>query len=1340
MFGSINKNNTQNQSELGAQISDKTTRFLKTVSRDEMVLPSDRAMELVRKDEVARNMLKQRMFKNINKKLEQEEIENNRVDEWKEAKIPIFSENTNVVQPCKEVENTSDLESWLDHPLLNESDDLEQHRREVIKTLRKNKLIRPRCDKCHREYTKRCYYCMGKAKTGRQALKHKCNRQIPLYKETKLIYSQILQKKRQLIQSALLQGSDIYWTIEGKVYRDPEIVAKFEFNGFRTHVHETLRGGMMEGGKDDVDEKVNGSLVVKNGNIPDNIEDDVQVVVFQDERVPDLIICENPNYKPQLPPKDKIDPNFMESVKRMRASRKVRTEQMKVYLQPNQTNINGLNVEGSRNREKPVNFQEGMSKRFRVKTKMYAQHQAKREKQQQPIHKERGPNGTMYAASAPLYEGDPAFRLNKKSTPFEDQMQYTRHCQTLQQIQVVCLDPIVGTMMLPMPAPSLFNICTEWSDSIVRMWIPTIREEYDHTYDYAIRRLENQLIAIAIPYLGHYLIAVYPNQMKATGENLSIFSQYEFDSRESIFDVPETPVTILRDQLKTIVSVPQYLIQYAERWLGGKNMTNYTISSYMTDFRKWWPKTANRMFDAPTSSQILAALFHSSRQKQVSLFEHLGVNFDVLNLQHDNTKLLVELPKHRTFWSFVKSICTWILPGNMIEMSRELADNARFMGFNESIWQPLKKIFDDKVFILFGNRPEMKAFKWMNDKAAIVLEELLKLIPGVGLILTIKEILDEWKEGTITVSNALARILFHNWHELLPFWAKLVLLPARLLLHHMWNKPQNMLTANYHYTKRETSVSEFLIVNHDPTYPRFPQSEKVDMPKLPKQLKETLTTMMENVVEDNRNPVHVACTIASVQGAGVKNGQNLGSAYLKRNIQDKPLPSISDQTWGELNQTSQEWKPKFDIQYVSPQSWIDSPNHGSKKAMYQKAYDKFLIDSEIDYQSTLQLKTDEITMKPMMRTICAFQNSYVVNAAPVVASISNSMKQTFDGYTNLSPSQDYTLHILYATGMQTEQMCKIIKANLDLTGGPVPHWFLAVLGDDSALTKGGKVLCCDFSRYDSTQHTSQHEIFRAMFTTPFNREQINMLRTAANGVTKLTDPDTGVRHKVPINGLKTGCVETSVSNTTLTALSIATALKIALKNKLDPWTFIPKYLKDNCGFLPKANMQHVDTGFEFLKTIFILQNQNIVALPLLSCLAKIGKFLTPPKLIVPMSKIKTPQQICLDATYMQLKGKGNMENIPGFSTWYKALARKTSPFLIPYREKQYGAPILNDKVPVLTVTIEKAYQHRYDLSWPTVQSFFEQMGEVSVDSYPFTYSSSVIQKALEVDYGLEDEE
>jgi len=1245
--------------------------------------------------------------------------------------------------PINSTENLEKEDEWMDEVLDNYIPIKLPIPKKITRTF-----IQPLiCSKCNKTYKKICYNCQAQV-TLKQKIKVKnlCGVIVKQqYRPTfvKLGFQETVNSLRKKMQKILniqkLKGNnvDVYWRVGTKQSNDLNWIARQVMDGELAVACYRLKGGMNEDSDDEIPpyDTVNNKLMQHDWKAFKKLSASQSLY--------------SGPFELDLEKEDVLESNTLNIHEKEEFVLKTKApfpgnlkKQQLPYQQPAITMMNDLVIVGSRNRENrtpkavPDHKKNAKAKINNTIKTGKANYVSDTPKDVTVV----GHNGDFYLASVGLYETDPGWKLSKLSSKFEDQLQYARYSLTNNLNQVVCLNPTVGNLAIPKPIPKQINILTQWSNQIQYIWLPTPKE-YDRDFDYACR-LVGDNIEYSFPFCGSYITSVYPNSLRPTGESYLIFNQYVLDEQSDLFEPKSLSIKIPRRNQPTLeVCVPEFVLTYAKNWMGGKNLTNFTIVSYLNEATKWYNNTANREFEKPSSNELIAALFQASREKQVALFDILGLNFDILNLQNDNTRLLVDLPKYGNVWSLLKKIASWIVPNELLDVAKEAMDNYKYTGTGLKIWSQIRHAFDSGVIFLFGKfmpNLSMKAFTWMNDKASVIVEELLKLIPGLGLVISVKEAIDDWKKGKLTVTGALGRIVFHNWHEILPFWAKLLTLPIRMAWHYVWNKSakesKTILETmkDMTYDRREPPITEFTVTNHESTFPRFPKSEHVDIPEsIPD--KRFINTMLEDVTEDPRNPVFVCCTVASSNVAGVKNGNNLVSAYLKRNIQDRPIKALKSNHVKRMYQISNFWKEKLDLKEVNTWDWINAKNHGSKKVMYTKAYQTFLLTGDIDYKATLNLKFDEIIMKNMMRTICAFDNSYVVNVAPTIASCSNALKKLFNGYNNLSKSGKYTLHILYATGMTSDEICKVIDDNN--IESSTPHYFLMVLGDDSALIRDTKVLCCDFSRYDSTQHDDHHEVFRRTFTTPWNYDKIEMLRKAATAPTQMFDPNSGNKYIVQTVGLKTGCMETSVSNTYITALSYALGLHIATIEGKDPLLYIPEFLEKDCGFLPKANIQDLNTGFEFLKTIFILQQDRIVSLPLLSCMAKLGKFLKKPSLIVPFSKLKNDHQIAVDAIMMQLKGKGNLHNIPGFVKWYNKVDSMSQPFLpeltlLSHQLKLTGFPVHKD-------TIATAYESRYGLDWQSVEFFFEMLADLELEDYPVTYTSTVVQRAIEVDYGLD---
>jgi hypothetical protein len=949
-----------------------------------------------------------------------------------------------------------------------------------------------------------------------------------------------------------------------------------------------------------------------------------------------------------------------------------------------------------------------------------------------------------YAASKPFYEGDPDWKQKKDSTDFEDQLQYARYTLVKNDVRVHTFNPLSQTNVATRGIVDYVNIMMKHSLYTSNIYMPE-PQDYNRKFDYACRIVDDEL-CIAFPYLGSYHVAVYPNNLVLMEDKYFIFNHYRIRQGEQLF--VETMV-----EVKTkdgVLNIPKYMIEYATSKFGAKNVSGYSISTFIADFQKFWKESANSMFQEPTQEMIQSAMFYAAREKHLNLSDQLGLNYNILNVQAENVKLLANLPKFTGVYGVFRKLAELIIPPGFREIVTEMFDNWKFTGTTWIDLESIRQVFQDGVgflFSFFWKAPSMTVFPQFSNIVSVILEELIKIIPGGGLAIAVYEIYQDYKSGSFGIFDSILRLLFHNWQELLPFWLRLASLPFRIGFHFGWNylkdkavkfvKKQVLNIGEDYaatYERKPEMNIDFLILDHCYRQARFPSSESVPIPDV--LLQNPILEMETDDTESLQNPIYTVAASVSSNMAGMKNGNNFLNAYLKRNIQQKPLANLHWKEKYAYSALATQWKKSLIINEIDTQVWIDAPNHGPKRQLYQSAFNKFLDTGEIDYTAKLNLKLDEVVFKKLMRTICAFDNSYLVNVGPAIAEYSKALKAYFNGYNNVAKESDpFTLHILYATGMTTKEMAKVIYDNRCMVNTDKPHFFLAVLGDDTALTRGDVAMCCDFSRYDSTQHEEQHEAFREMMTCENNKQAVYHMRKAASAPTKVSHPQTGQVYKVPTTGLKTGCPETSVSNTTITAMSVYMALMDSFPDdKCEKWmTHVPKFLEERCGFLPKASIQNLVTGVEFLKNIFILQNNDVVVVPLLSSLAKIGKFLTHPRIIVPFSKLKSREQICVESVYMQLLGKGDLSKVPGFSRWLNALAKMSLTNQV-YRT-QYQTRF--DTNEVHHETMEIAYDTRYGLDLISVLELFDNLAKLKREDYPFNYCAQILNVAVEKDYGIE---
>jgi len=103
-----------------------------------------------------------------------------------------------------------------------------------------------------------------------------------------------------------------------------------------------------------------------------------------------------------------------------------------------------------------------------------------------------------------------------------------------------------------------------------------------------------------------------------------------------------------------------------------------------------------------------------------------------------------------------------------------------------------------------------------------------------------------------------------------------------------------------------------------------------------------------------------------------------------------------------------------------------------------------------------------------------------------------------------------------------------------------------------------------------------------------------------------------------------------------------------------------------------------------------------------------------------------------------------MDTIPGFNLWYQKLKSMSQPLMHPTIANQpkilgetYGVTRITNKISVTEDTMDIAYETRYGLSYQEVLPFFEQIAKMNLEDYPFNYASTVVQRAVEVDYQVE---
>lgn len=1005
------------------------------------------------------------------------------------------------------------------------------------------------------------------------------------------------------------------------------------------------------------------------------------------------------------------------------------------------------NARGELKDDKRVNNQKRIQREF-IKNEIQKGIQVHQQHQINNV-KQKSYNGLHYHSKYPKYEKDPSWIENKKSTAFEDQMEYMRHALVNHEHRVNMLNKDNNAELTPVAHAGCINVMCHWYTQNMKMWLPPPKY-YCEKFDYACE-VEGNTLFYYFPWNGTYKQIAVTNCLHPTRDSMYIFTEHVWAPNETLYEPNYINVPHYLNGSQEVVQVPAFLVQKAVEYFMDVPVTNYNINKFLRQMSLLYKTTALQNIDLPSTLEFQCSIFHAARTKVSAMNEVLQINVDVLKIQNENTEILLKPQKNKGLWSILEWFLSRFIPTELMEYIKEWLASLRFTGLR-GLWKEYNPTALILKWIDICPSP-FKLFPHMTNLDNAFIEQLIKLVPGMGLVIAGIEITRD--RNLLTWGQIIEKLIFHNLQELIPLPIRPFLLPVTTFIH--WGidtlkdwfrlkpkKKREWVTKIYpeHGNRREPPAEVFKIVDNLQGFKRFNESEAVEIP-----LDNINLNVLEHWKTDTQpksdNPVFITANAMVGNVAGNPTMNNLVSAYYKRNAQARPLDQISSATKKSYYSAAKTMVNLMNYEHIDTLEWINKPNHGSKIKLYTDAYDRVLKGEPIDFRAKLNLKMDEILFKPMMRTICAFDNTYLVSVAPALNAVANALKKIWDGYTNVSNDQRFTLHILYADGKSAETISRITTWNTthkNLDGRP--HYFLKVLGDDSALYRELKSLACDFSRYDSTQHKFQHSMVRYIIGKLAGNEISDLLDKAASAPLYMNHYHSKNKLKVSQNGLKTGCPETSLSNTILTGISYLVALSNYHDSLEDDISFeesIVDTLKNKCGFLPKPVSMNLQTGVEFLKTIFILQDDKVVALPLLSIFGKLGKSLTDPLILMKQYKTLTYPQKCLEVTYAQLQSRGNLHFIDGYSTLMRSFQSKSTKKMSMkslIALKRHGLQF-EGSMNVTSDTVSTAYEHRYGVTYNTFQSFINSFCRVHVNHYPFSYTSTIINKAVEKDYDIQ---
>lgn len=998
-------------------------------------------------------------------------------------------------------------------------------------------------------------------------------------------------------------------------------------------------------------------------------------------------------------------------------------------------------------------------------------HNNNRIDQNNPVEPIRGVNWTTshYFTSKALYPSDPFWKLNSDATHFSDALEFLRldlsnnfngfsiypnkdhfprHNRQRENLLVTGI-PQDQTVVLPFLIP------------------------FNKKYNYACKIAEGQIFIHFKTHLDWYVYKV-PNNLTFRfhyNQNPnSAFALYANEGQPLI--IPPLPMTNISFNPQQPKEVPTEAVEMCCKTVKLGAVSKWNNSTYMVSFSNSYERSAlSKIFplDMLTMTHLILYCQKINNMNLISLIEH--DKYTTLDATAKLTSLLNENRKESLITKILKGLASVLVPSSLQSAATETLNKLNDkIPTTEELFQKFRELrnrLGDWIASKLAFLPPMKMFSWQSDIVAALWEEAVKIIPGGGILLAISEIFVRWNSTTILQKFFIG--LFHSSIDVLnlifpgPLLWRLASFPFRVAGHLIWNyvigklshtKLVQIVTANkrftedkidFNYCRKDYVTDSISPINIDETIPNktyvidrklepfsYSDTDNLFDTVIPKNVKEQLEpyTVFNS---GTKSPAtwHAALLHINSFSFPARTDSNLIHALSKRNYQPYPNHVDSQYLLKAAFVAQELCKPiTLNLVPITTEDWINLPNHtGVKKIAYTSAYDKLRHTNEVEYGFHIELKRDELLKSRSARTICVYDNTYVVSVAPKIYSITKALATAWNGYNTYRIAfNNNHLDIVpfYASGVSLRVMSDFFTRALSHVDNGVVCLFIAVCGDDTTVICGKSVFNCDFSRYDSTQQPCLRNLLnKSIFSIIDSGDLVNMMKKSNKKEPYIT-MENGDRIKLPVpQGLPTGCPETSLNNTFLTM----TVLISSFLNAPDIGNF--SVGMQAFGLIPKAKITKSSEPFEFLKKLFYLENENVVGVPLLSSFAKFGKSDSD---YVPYFPIYSESQYALNFIASQCSSNGFYKNI-GLWEELGEHFRVRATAIIPIKDdREYVLYIDEDSVPVSSETLMKIYHMYYELDASDIRDHFDFILKIPNELYPVAYSSSVVDKALSKDY------
>lgn len=801
--------------------------------------------------------------------------------------------------------------------------------------------------------------------------------------------------------------------------------------------------------------------------------------------------------------------------------------------------------------------------------------------------------------------------------------------------------------------------------------------------------------------------------------------------------------------------VPKYLYSFITTL--NPSLETHVVRNVLDRVKKHFESSIIDIYDRYFTETIQdISAFWSTQFKQL---QHDNITHTLDSIQQEKlSHELLSNPGTTNIWTLLDSVAKTFLPHFMYQYVHGYLNKIIQNGLYKTL------TFSFTAFKeMLGYGQKMYAFRFLNETVSIMLEELLKTIPGMSLPVIALDLLELRADGDLNWYTALKAILFHGWTELCPLSLRFITLPFRAILHVWWNKSQNTTTWSEYeidQLQQENRKSALLecskqilkiqaTIGHIETLEEHMLNVEPDTPA--RTLEINIKTLNHSGMQklrqranfEQNEPIrelkrNVSYLYHAMEGTYyfADNYTNLYTGLLKRCYQpqephDQDYFDLFERISDKINVHFQDNRVPHNInKYIA-----EHPRHASLYAQHYERTKRCTPD-ELKYRNTARNKSNEKSGKDIDRIYWAAEVPVAARVGAVLEPFQWYLKEIlFSGLVDLNSELelglDHEVYILYSAVPSQIVGDFLFRAKHDPN-----NFYLAILGDDSLASHLRLMFGSDMSRFDSTIHKRLLLLFRKMIMTDHEDDPlIQVFLKQWDAPCGYQDGKEWIALPKP-NGLPTGCAWTGVSNTL--NMGISFLVNLLMKKTLHQSPDTHKKL----GWIAKPNVYTEDQFPEFLKRIWVPYNNTCYPVPIISMFVKaLGSCEQPVGRLVPLGKLRDDFGNESAFNYGVMNSMLNTDHIPYFAPLKQHYYDNTTLLTKDYIQKddawEYKMQASDRHLePLPDELVDEAYLQRYDLERFAIQCLMKNLF-FTKDTLYQRYTSPTLRTIMSADYGYE---